>query len=216
MNAGKWTGLMIVLAAVVGVAVWSMAVPGTMANHTHQSSATQPTMGQTMAPGPNGQTPSPQAGGAGPFADMRAWCEQMWNQMTRGMSAMMGMMGGGMHGHGSGMMGQGMMHPGPHHRAPSAQNGSSPSVPSADPGETVTVQMANFAFHPGTIQVEVGQTVTWVNRDSVGHNVVFNETDQVGPMLGEGEQWSFRFDEPGTYTYYCAPHPFMTGTVVVK
>ncbi|MFB6286932.1 MAG: cupredoxin family copper-binding protein, partial [Candidatus Bipolaricaulia bacterium] len=96
------------------------------------------------------------------------------------------------------------------------RNGPTPSAPSSSPTEATTVQMADFAFAPQTIRVQAGETVTWVNRDSVGHNVVFDATGQAGRMLGQGQQWSTTFDEPGTYIYYCGPHPFMTGTVVVE
>lgn len=30
-----------------------------------------------------------------------------------------------------------------------------------------------------------------------------------------GETFRFTFDTPGTYDYFCIPHPFMKGTVVV-
>ncbi len=81
--------------------------------------------------------------------------------------------------------------------------------------EAMTVQMDDFTFAPETIRVQAGQTVTWVNRDSAEHNVVFDETGQTSPMLGPGAQWSISFHEPGTYTYDGGPHPSMTGTVVV-
>jgi len=117
MNAAKWAGLTLVLTAVLGVAVWTVAVSGTMADHAHQSPATQPMMGQTMGSGPNGQMASPQAGQGGFFAEMWSRCQGMWNQLAQGMSAIMGMISGGMHGHGSGMP-----HYGPPSHVPSALN----------------------------------------------------------------------------------------------
>jgi len=34
--------------------------------------------------------------------------------------------------------------------------------------------------------------------------------------LQPGEQFSFAFDQPGTYTYFCSIHPSMTATIVVE
>jgi plastocyanin len=34
--------------------------------------------------------------------------------------------------------------------------------------------------------------------------------------LDTDDSFSFTFDKPGTYRYFCSIHPHMTGTVVVK
>jgi len=211
MNAAKWTGLALVLVAVVGVAVWNLAAPGPMAGYAGSNGAV--TMGPNGSPA-TGNAPmanQPNANG-GFFSQMWQWCQQMWGQMT----GWMGGMGDGMHGHGPGMMGRGMSDRDWSNDSWNRPSAPAPSTPSANPTETTTVRIEGFAFSPQTIRVQAGQAVTWVNRDSVGHNVVFNATDQSGRMLGQGQQWTYTFDEPGTYTYYCGPHPFMTGTVVVE
>lgn len=212
MNAAKWTGLALLLVAVVGVAVWNMAAPGPMAGYAGSNGA--------VAMGSNGGPATDDAPRANPpnadrsfFDRMGQWCQQMWGRMT---GWMRGMTGGGMHGHGPGMMGRGMPDRGWTHDGRTPQDGPTSAAPSSNPAETTTVQMDNFAFEPQTIRVQAGQTVTWINRDQVGHNVVFDETGQAGPMLNQGQQWSHTFEEPGTYTYDCGPHPSMTGTVVVE
>ena len=35
-------------------------------------------------------------------------------------------------------------------------------------------------------------------------------------MIEPGSSWSHTFNQAGTFTYSCTPHPFMKGTVVVK
>ncbi len=212
MNAAKWTGLALVLVAVVGVAVWNLAAPGPMAGYAGSDRAVAMGPNDNSASGNAPTVNQPNADG-GFFSQMWQWCRQMWGQM-RGM--MGGMMDGGMHGHGPGMMGRGMADRGSNNDARTPQNRPTPSAPSSSPTEATTVQMDDFAFAPETIRVQAGQTVTWVNRDSAEHNVVFDETGQTSPMLGQGEQWSISFNEPGTYTYDCGPHPSMTGTVVVE
>ncbi len=43
-------------------------------------------------------------------------------------------------------------------------------------------------------------------------------TDQswTSPLLEPGDSWSRTFDRRGTYAFYCTPHPFMKGMVVVR
>lgn len=95
------------------------------------------------------------------------------------------------------------------------------------------VKVENYVFSPAQITVAAGTTVTWVNKDTVGHTITEGDADspkqaarrvfdssnqaQTGqPMLIEpGQSWSFTFTTPGTYQYYCIPHPFMKGQITV-
>jgi plastocyanin len=36
------------------------------------------------------------------------------------------------------------------------------------------------------------------------------------PVLQPGASFSFTFTKPGSYSYHCSIHPFMTGKVVVS
>jgi plastocyanin len=83
----------------------------------------------------------------------------------------------------------------------------------AGPGHEV--MMDNFNFTPATTSVPVGTTVTWTNHDDVPHNVVSVEHRFKSPILDTDQQFSHRFDEPGTYTYFCSLHPKMIGRIVV-
>ena len=35
-------------------------------------------------------------------------------------------------------------------------------------------------------------------------------------LLHAVQRYQRRFDQPGTYPYFCEPHPFMTATVIVE
>lgn len=107
-------------------------------------------------------------------------------------------------------------------------------APTGEPVETDTVTITEGAFDPANadraydppvIRVAVGTTVTWVNRDRVVHTVTSGRSDgRVGTPDGRfdsgdlepGDRFSVTFDEPGTFTYYCVPHPWMRGTVIVE
>jgi amicyanin len=73
----------------------------------------------------------------------------------------------------------------------------------------------NFSFSPTKSAVPVGSTITWTNRDDVPHNIVSTDRKFKSPVLDTNEQFSHRFDEPGTYDYFCSLHPRMTGQVIV-
>jgi 3',5'-cyclic AMP phosphodiesterase CpdA len=79
----------------------------------------------------------------------------------------------------------------------------------------LAVVVDSFSFAPATTSVAVGSTVTWTNRDDVPHNIVSTEQKFKSPVLDTDEQFSHRFDAPGTYPYFCSIHPKMTGQVVV-
>jgi len=80
--------------------------------------------------------------------------------------------------------------------------------------ETASVDISNFAFDPATITVDKGSTVTWINKDSVAHTITGTGFDS--GSFDTGQNYSHKFDQAGTYEYYCAIHPSMKGTVVVK
>jgi 3',5'-cyclic-AMP phosphodiesterase len=77
------------------------------------------------------------------------------------------------------------------------------------------VVVDNFSFAPATTSVPVGSTITWTNRDDVPHNIVSTDQKFKSPVLDTDEQFSHRFDAPGSYMYFCSIHPKMTGRIVV-
>jgi plastocyanin len=78
------------------------------------------------------------------------------------------------------------------------------------------VQIKEFKFVPARITVKPGATVTWTNADQETHTVTATDRAYTSTGLEPTESYSHRFTAPGTYTYFCALHPHMTATVVVK
>lgn len=91
-----------------------------------------------------------------------------------------------------------------------ADSGATPTGPVAHAG------MRNLAFVPGTIEIEAGTTVEWLNNDPLAHSVTSDSGSFNSGLIQPGRKWRHTFTTPGTYTYHCTPHPFMKGTVVVK
>ena len=81
---------------------------------------------------------------------------------------------------------------------------------------TAEVKIDNFSFGPVMLTVAPGTKVTWTNRDDIPHTVVADDKTFKSKTLDTDETFSYTFDKPGTYAYFCSIHPHMTGTVVVK
>lgn len=79
---------------------------------------------------------------------------------------------------------------------------------------TSAVEIKNSMFTPQQITVSAGDTVTWTNQDTAKHDVNFGSFKS--PLLGQGETYSYTFNQPGTYSYGCDVHPFMKGSVTVQ
>jgi plastocyanin len=73
-----------------------------------------------------------------------------------------------------------------------------------------------FAFGPDNISVPAGTTVTWTNDGDIQHSASSDSGLFDSQLLSSGEAFSFTFDKPGTYSYFCTPHPWMLGQVIVK
>jgi len=89
-----------------------------------------------------------------------------------------------------------------------------PPPPPASAPQTRAVSIANFAFGPASITIKKGDTVVWTNQDSAPHTVT-GDGGLNSPTLNQGGKYSFTFGSMGTFTYKCAFHPSMTGSVVV-
>ena len=87
-----------------------------------------------------------------------------------------------------------------------------PPTPVSSQPQTITIQ--NFAFNPSSLTIKAGSTVIWKNLDSAPHKIksdIFNSN-----VLNNGDTFSFKFDNKGTYNYSCAIHPFMQATITVE
>lgn len=83
-------------------------------------------------------------------------------------------------------------------------------------GDTNEIRIDNFSFTPRSLTVMAGSVITWTNHDDIPHNVVSTNKKFSSPVLDTDQTFSFRFSEPGSYSYYCKLHPMMTGTIVVR
>jgi plastocyanin len=96
-----------------------------------------------------------------------------------------------------------------------AASGATTTPPKA--AKPTVVDIRDFAFAPKTLTVTPGTRVVWTNRDEEPH-VVVSAGNQfaTSKALDTSDTYAVTFDKPGTYTYYCAIHPMMVGTIIVK
>lgn len=81
------------------------------------------------------------------------------------------------------------------------------------------VRMSNYQFTPATIDVDVGDSITWSNTVFTGHDTFCDGVWWSGEqLLSRGQTFKFTFNvAPGNYDYVCTPHISfgMVGTVRV-
>ena len=97
----------------------------------------------------------------------------------------------------------------------SATAASLASVAEAPAAAEVTIR--NFSFQPALLIVKVGTRVTWTNEDSTPHTVTSSDrTFASSAGLDTQDQYSYVFEKPGVYRYFCSLHPMMVGKVTVE
>ncbi len=94
----------------------------------------------------------------------------------------------------------------------------------------VEITIANLKFAPSEITIKKGTTVLWKQVDrSIGgsggavnwHNIVEGPPGKRGDHVFKSKELSFnggfsyKFNEIGEFEYYCEPHPFMIGKIIV-
>ena len=78
-----------------------------------------------------------------------------------------------------------------------------------------TVEIRQMKFEPAALTVKKGDTVVFVNRDIVTHDVTeASGKSWKSPALPPGKSWSRVFTKSAGY--FCSYHPVMKGNVEVK
>ena len=81
--------------------------------------------------------------------------------------------------------------------------------------EEVKIDIKEFMFGPKDLTVTMGTKVTWVNDDQVPHTVAETHKAFRSGALDTDDSFSWVFNTPGEFEYFCALHPQMIGKIVV-
>ena len=87
-----------------------------------------------------------------------------------------------------------------------------------DAAENREVVIDNYKFAPTDLTIPVGTTVTWVNHDEEVHTVTAGDSPKSFKSSGldTDDKFSFTFTKPGSYSYICSVHPYMTAKIIVR
>ena len=108
---------------------------------------------------------------------------------------------------------------------PKAQSPSSQSsvVPEGSILVTINGISGDNSYAPNPIIINSGETITWYNADTVSHTVTSgSDSDPDEGQLFDSDAilskqaFTLKFDNGGTFNYYCIYHPSMVGEIVVK
>ncbi|MGH2550932.1 MAG: cupredoxin domain-containing protein [Thermomicrobiales bacterium] len=90
---------------------------------------------------------------------------------------------------------------------------ASPEASPASAGETASVSIIDLAFDPAALTVPSGTNVIWTNTGQIPHTVTgsFYSSD----ILQPGDAAEYVFTTAGTFSYICALHDGMSGTITV-
>jgi plastocyanin len=93
--------------------------------------------------------------------------------------------------------------------------GSCSNVPEKITHRSFVVEIKEMKFMPAELQAQVGDTVTWINKDLVAHDVT-EETNNGwnSSPLAMGKSWSMVVQKSSDY--YCSIHVVMKGKIVVQ
>jgi len=104
--------------------------------------------------------------------------------------------------------------------APSTTTAAKSPTAAAPNGAEVKITISNFAFVPASVTVSPGEKIVVTNKDSVTHT--FTAMPGTSGKFSSGDiapnvtKTVVAPSAKGSYPFYCAIHPFMTGTLTVK
>ncbi len=83
-------------------------------------------------------------------------------------------------------------------------------------GSDAVIEIRDFAFSPGNLEIPRGASVTWTNSDSAPHDATARGDAWRTERLSSGESGTIVFDVAGDYRYYCSIHPSMEAALRVR
>lgn len=101
------------------------------------------------------------------------------------------------------------------------QDGEAAAQQRSAPKAGDKVKIKDFLYDPEAITVSAGTKLTFTNQDDAPHTATSGSSPTGDGVfdtgtLTKGQSKSINATKAGTFAYYCAIHPFMKGTVIVK
>jgi plastocyanin len=87
---------------------------------------------------------------------------------------------------------------------------------SPDKAKPLAITIGGLAYSTPRATVRVGDTVEWINKDIVDHNVTEKKNAIWNVSIAPGKSAKVVMKKPGSYVYYCRFHPNMVAWLDVK
>jgi|SRR3989338_10095299 len=78
------------------------------------------------------------------------------------------------------------------------------------------IEISDFTFLPATLNIRKGDSVTWTNKDGTRHTATSDDGVFDSGLLSNGQNFKYQFNEVGTFSYHCTPHPYMKAKIIVE
>lgn len=88
------------------------------------------------------------------------------------------------------------------------------ALPGAAFAKDYTVTINNMAYGKVPAGLKVGDTITWVNQDTVPHTVTARDKS-FNLAVDRGAHAKMTLDKPGNFQIYCLYHPMMRSALKV-
>jgi|SRR5580704_10775033 plastocyanin len=94
---------------------------------------------------------------------------------------------------------------------------TSPTTSAADVTISMVGNLGSNSFAPNPTTMKVGQSVAWMNNDTIAHDATQDAGRFTTGTLNAGATSSpVPMATAGTFTYHCTIHPGMVGTITVQ
>lgn len=78
------------------------------------------------------------------------------------------------------------------------------------------VEIKGMAYALPTLEIAVGDTVTFTNADAAPHTATATDGSFDTGRLTQGQSASITISEAGTFDYFCAVHPSMKASITAQ
>ena len=81
---------------------------------------------------------------------------------------------------------------------------------------THIVEIRKLEFSPAVLEVDAGDTITWINHDLVPHTVTADDRSWDSPTLETGDEWQTVVRDGMHEGYFCRFHPSMKAQLRIE
>lgn len=82
--------------------------------------------------------------------------------------------------------------------------------------ESHKVAIREFQFAPAALSVRTGDTISWTNHDILPHTATGETPGMDSGSMDTGKVWRYVAVTKGDFSYKCAFHPTMVGTIEIR